>query len=1293
MLAFRLRGEVDIGHLEKAFSGLVRRHEALRTTFVSQGGELAARVHSPPATWEIDFDDLSVFCGDPTEELGRRLAAEAARPFDLTAGPLLRASLFRLAPGELTLAVSVHRIAADAWSIGVIFKELSALYNAHHAGVSSPLPEVSLPYSDFVERQNERQAHPDIAAELATWKDRLAGVPPLELPTDRPRPAVQSHRGASFAFSLPPALVAALSQVGQARGAGLSTTLLAAFHTLLSRYSGQSDITVGVPAGRGQPELASLVGRVENTLVIRADLSGDPAFSALVTQVKDRSREAEASRELPFERIVEALFAGGSAADDLSRSPLFQVSFDLETAPSPGLELKGARADRLEIPTKRALFDLALSLRDEGEGLAGLLEYNTDLYDARTISAMATHFRVLLEDIARSPDRRVSELALLTAEEKRRLLVEWNDTPSFPDTCCVHELFEAQVERTPGATALIVGRERLSYRELSARANRLAHYLRERGVGPEVRVGLCLRRTTEILVAILGVLKAGGAYLPLDPTYPKDRLTFTLADAGAPVLLTETSLQGRLDTAAAEVIHIDQIREALAKQPETNPPKTAGPWNLAYTMYTSGSTGRPKGIAVEHRSSVVFVRWCVDTYRREDYKGTLACASIGFDPSVLEIFAPLACGGAVILAENGLALPSLPAKDEVTMVTTVPCVMTELVRQGAIPSSVKIVNLAGEPLARSLVRAILEPGTVNDVYNLYGPTECTTYSTYTAVPKDTSAEPTIGKQLRGDRVYILDKRMQPVPIGVQGEIYVGGVGPARGYLGRPALTAEKFVPDPFSEAPGARLYRSGDRARHLPDGDIVFLGRIDFQVKVRGFRIELGEIEAVLREQPHVEQVMILAIEDGLGDRRLVGYLVPQAGKQIDVAEVTRTLEKRLPAYMVPSAFVVLDAMPLTSNGKVDRKALPVPDAAKHVEGAFQAARTSTEKLVAELFGETLGVEKVSALDDFFLLGGDSIKVTRLLAALRSRLGVSLSPVAVFEARTVMQVAQRIDEAKAGAAKDGAAKPGATPAAPAPGDEPSIVALQQSGSKQPLFLMHPYSGMPYAYTNLTALFDPDRPLYGSMVVLEKEHHFRTYEERTALYVREIKRLQPRGPYLLGGYSYGARLAFEAARQLALEGDAASHLILFDGAPPSPSKATPLMVKSAELTREVAGRVWPPFRVVYKLESQMTCAPPSREELVSILTSPWFPGRLGRLEAEVLSMPELADRLLETLRKHAFKGFWYEVLNFTPSWMVDGLGRWRCIKIRKLNSDLLQGYAPTWKFPAASPISPMQRTTG
>ncbi|HEY2292056.1 MAG TPA: amino acid adenylation domain-containing protein, partial [Thermoanaerobaculia bacterium] len=872
-VGWRLLGRLDPEALERALDEVFRRHEALRTTFAEgpdgEPRQIVAPFH-PPGLPRVDLTALPA--GVARKEAERQAARAARRPFDLARGPVARALLLRPGDAEHHLLFVCHHVAFDGWSVVVLQRELGALYGAFAAGRPSPLPEPEVQYADFAVWQRRWLSGEVVAAQLAYWRQRLAGAPALlELPADRPRPPAQSFRGASRALPFPPALAAGLRGLARDEGSTLFMTSLAVFSALLCRLTGQTDLVVGSPvAGRTEGGIEGLLGFFVNALALRADLTGDPSFRALLGRVRESALAAYAHQDLPFERLVEELHP----ERDLSRSPVFQVVLALD--PARGGELTpGLRCEMLRVDTATAKFDLTLFLQEEAGGLKLVLEHATDLFDPATVARLGRAFCRLLSGLLETGTAaRVSALPLLGETERWQILGEWHEPRWWaPTGAVVHELVAAQIARAPEAVALVYGRERITYRELGERAGRLSRRLAALGVGPETRVGVYLSRAPVLVTTLLGILGAGGAYVPLDPGYPRERLGFMLEDAGAPVIVTERALVPRLPASSARVVVIDEDLEGMAEAE----PRRALPGNLAYLIYTSGSTGRPKAVAIEHHSTVDLIRWAQGTYDREELTGAvLAATSISFDVSVAELFFTLSSGGRLILADNVLQLPELPAAGEVHLVCAVPSAIAAMADARALPPGVKTVNLGGEPVKSALAEA-LHAGGVERVRNLYGPSEDTTYSTYEVIARGSRREPTIGRPVAGGWARLLDRELRPVPVGVLGEIYLGGAGLARGYLGRPELTADRYVPDPLASSPGERLYRTSDLGRYLPDGRLEYLGRLDHQVKVRGYRIELGEIEAALLAHPRVREAVVVALGESADDRFLAAYFVAAA--------------------------------------------------------------------------------------------------------------------------------------------------------------------------------------------------------------------------------------------------------------------------------------------------------------------------------------------------------------------------------------------------------------------------------
>ncbi len=1009
--ALRLRGELDAAALRASIGELARRHETLRTVFGERGG-VPVQVILPAAPAALRTVDLRGL-RDAVEEARRLADEEALRPFDLARGPLLRSTLLRLDEDDHVLLLTLHHVVSDGWSMRVLVREVSALYAAFSRGEPSPLPELPVQYADFAVWQRAWLSGETLDAQVGFWKEKLAGAPPLlEVPTDGPRRVGESARAGLHAFTLPPAVAGGLRALARREGATLFMTVLAGWQALLGRWAAQDDVVVGTPvAGRTRRELEGLIGFFVNMLVLRADLGGDPTWRELLGRVRETALGAYSHQDLPFERLVEELAVERS----LTHTPLFQAAFAL----SHGDRGVGAPLGAVEMEPFRggegvARFDLDLAVSDDGAALHGTLTYRAALFEAATIARMAGHLEVLLEAMAAGPARRLSELSLLRGAERARVLEGWNATAAgFPRERCVHELFTGQAARTPDAVAVVAGGAVLTYAELERRSALLARRLAGLGVGPESRVGLCVERGPEMVVALLAVLRAGGAYLPLDPTHPPDRLAYMLADSGASVLLTQESLAGLFQGFGGEIVALDtaEVQGAVAGCPLSPVPC---PLSAAYVIYTSGSTGTPKGVAVPHRAVVNFLESMRAAPGLAAGDTLLAVTTLAFDISALELLLPLAVGARVAVADRATASDGARLRDAVaasgaTVMQATPATWRMLLEAGWEGSSGLKVLCGGEALPRELADRLLPR--CGELWNLYGPTETTIWSAAVRVEPGEGAVP-IGRPIANTRVYLLDGGLEPVPAGLPGELYVGGEGVARGYPGRPGLTAERFVPDAFGSGPGARLYRTGDRARWRPDGTLEYLGRTDHQVKLRGFRIELGEVEAALRAQAGVRDAVAVVRERAPGDQLLVGYVVAEGGAAPTPAELRSGLRARLPEHMVPGAFVVLDRLPLTASGKVDRRALPAPErAGGGREGG--APSTPTERAVAAIWEEILGVSDVGVGDNVFDLGGHSLLLVQVHSRLQALFGGGVELIELFEHRTLGALAARLDRRRA----------------------------------------------------------------------------------------------------------------------------------------------------------------------------------------------------------------------------------------------------------------------------------------
>jgi amino acid adenylation domain-containing protein len=1022
-----LKGVLDVAALEQSFNELVRRHEALRTSFPI-ANEQAVQVIAPVLNLTLPIVDLSELPdAERDAEILQLARLEARYSFDLTQCPLLRVTLLRLKEEEHVLLFTIHHIISDGWSAGVLVREIATLYESFSAGKPSPLPELPIQYADYAVWQRQWLQGEVLESQMSYWKQQLGGnLPVLELPTDRPRSPIRTLQGRTQSWQLSQELTQKLKAMSRREGVTLFVTLLAAFKTLLYRYTSQEDILVGSPiANRNRRKLEGLIGFFVNTLVLRTDLSGNPSFRELLSRVREVALSAYTHQDLPFEQLVEEL----QPTRNLSHTPLFQVMFVLQNAPMEALKLPGLSLDMLEVDSETARFDLTLTLTETEQGLVGALEYSTDMFDAATIARMLGHFQTLLEGIVANPDRQLSDLPILTETERQQLLVDWQGIRvDYPQERCIHELFEAQVERTPDAIAVVFADQQLTYRELNAKANQLAHQLQAMGVKPEVLVGICVERSLYMVIGLLSILKAGGAYVPLDPSYPQQRLSFMLEDARVPVLLTQQHLVETLPPHQAKVICLDADWAASTEHCQENPISGVKPENLAYMIYTSGSTGTPKGVMNAHVGVCNRLLWMQDTYPLTPADRVLQKTPFSFDVSVWEFFSPLLAGACLVVAQPGghrdsAYLVKLINDEQITLVHFVPSMLRIFLQEQGVEAckSLKRVICSGEALPFDLQQRCFERLNT-ELYNFYGPTEAAIEVTARACqPEGESTESAvpIGSPIANVQIYILDANLHLVPVGVPGELYIGGIAPARGYLNRPELTAEKFIPNPYSNEPNARLYRSGDLARYLPNGEIEYLGRIDHQVKIRGFRIELGEIENALAKHQGVGEVVVMDREVQPGNKQLVAYIVPTNLKSLPPlkrevvqnpksGDLQNFLKQQLPDYMVPSTFVLLEALPLTANGKVNKRALPAPDTARpELNEAFVAPRTPEEKVLAEIWTQVLGIEQVGIHDNFFALGGDSIRSIQIRSRAEKQ-GLNFSLQQLFQYQTIYELAQNL---------------------------------------------------------------------------------------------------------------------------------------------------------------------------------------------------------------------------------------------------------------------------------------------
>ena len=1024
-LVLSLTGSLNRDCLQKAIAMIIERHEALRTRFITVDGVGQQEV-VPAAAIDLNLIDLrELDPGDHDSRVIQLAKEEAQLSFDLTQAPLIRAKLLCLEENSHILLLTVHHIVADGWSLNVLINELGKFYQSLTAQTKAELEPLAIQYIDFALWQREHFNDVTLAPQLEYWQNQLAGIPPtLELPLDRPRPAKQTFAGSSQSFQLSQELTEKLQVLSQRSGATLYMTVLAAFGVLMHRYSRQSDIVIGSPiANRNYHEVESLIGFFANTLALRLDLADQPSFTSLLERVRQVTLEAYAHQDVPFSKVVEQL----KLDRDLSHHPIFQVMFTWQNMPNYHQKLGDLSVKQIGVESAVAKFDLDVSLVKSESGLEGIFTYNTDLFDAATIERMTVHFETLLEGIVDNPQQQIARLPLLTTDE-RQLLEEWNDTDAEYPQKCIHSLFEEQVERNPNAVAVVFEGQQLTYRELNDRANQLAHYLQKLGVIPDMLVGVCVDRSVEMMVGLLAILKAGGAYLPLDPSYPQERIGFMLEDSRSSIILTQSHLQQGLPEHSAQVICLDSDWQTIDREDNTNLNLDLSTDNLAYIIYTSGSTGKPKGVQIIQQAVVNFLISMGQKPGLSSEDALLAVTTISFDIAVLELFLPIIVGAKIVLASREVAtdatkLIELLVKSDATVMQATPATWRMLLAAGWQGKENLKILCGGEAMPRTLADRLLERSA--EVWNMYGPTETTIWSAVERVePGDVPI--LIGRAIANTKFYTIDTNsyqndgaIELVPVGVPGELLIGGVGLARGYLNRPELTDEKFISTPIPpQSPlskggwGDRLYRTGDLARYLPDGKIELIGRIDNQVKIRGFRIELGEIEAVLAQHPNIRETAVIAREDVLGDKRLEAYVVTQQ-EQLNSSELRSFLGELLPNYMVPSAFVFLDTMPLTPNGKINRRALPAPDESSIQLGTnFVTPRNPTEEILVAIWADVLGVEGVGIHDNFFELGGHSLLATTVVSRLNQALAAELTIRHIFETPTIVGLSSAITQSQ-----------------------------------------------------------------------------------------------------------------------------------------------------------------------------------------------------------------------------------------------------------------------------------------
>ena len=1120
--AYRLKGDLNVPALEKTFSEIVSRHEILRTTFKAVDGE-PSQIISDAQPIRLPVIDLRALSPANREtELQRHISNELGRVFDLARGPLLTMNLLKLGDREHVLVKNVHHIISDSWSEEIFLSEWTSLYESFSQNKPSILDPLPIQYADYSEWQKQALQGEAMEQQTAYWKNQLGGeMPSLSLPTDHPRPATASLAGSAVKFTLPPSLTAALKTLGRQEEVTLFITLITAFKVLLHRYTAHTDIAVGTPiTNRNRFELENLIGFFLNTLVLRTKFTGDLGFREILGRVREVTLGAFENQDLPFEVLVEKL----QPERNLAQHPLCQVMFMLVRETKKLWESGGVTIEPLEIGQNSAKLDLVMSLFEKDDVIEGLLSYSTALFERETVERMTRQFQTLLESIVADPMRSIDDLQIQGDAERKQILIEWNDTAAPCSMIPVHELIAAQCARTPDATAITFENRSMTYGELFRHGQQLAAHLQSLGAQPGKLAGICIGRSPEMIVALLGILQSGAAYVPLDPEFPAARLEAMIEDAAPSIIITHRAVAGVLPKTDARIVYIeDELPTGAAFQPPQ-----VSPADLAYVLFTSGSTGRPKGVEIPHRALTNLLESMRSRPGLCDSDTLLAVTTLSFDIAGLEIFLPLICGAKIVLAGSETAmdprrLATILAKDGVTVMQATPATWRGLLVAGWQGTPGLKILCGGEAMPPDLAEQLLPR--CSSLWNVYGPTETTIWSTVEKV--ESAAKPvTLGRPIANTRIYILNERQHPQPIGIYGELHIGGLGVANGYLGRPELTAQKFIADPFG-APGERLYKTGDLVRYHTDGSIEFFGRIDQQVKVRGFRIELAEIESALGRHPAVRQCVVTVREDQPGDKRLVAYIVREG--EADDAALRAFLKKKLPDYMVPSAFVFLDAFPMTPNGKVDRKALPALDRSLSPQHEFVAPRTPLEQQLAAIWIRVLGMEKIGIHDDFFELGGHSLMAVSLFSEIEKKMGRNLPLATLFQAPTIGQLAEVIQQ-------EGWSAPWSP-----------LVVIQPRGTREPFFCIHGADGPVLFYSKLASLLGETQPVYGLQAqgLDGGQIQHSSMEAMAKLYIKEIRTVQPRGPYFLGGYSFGGLLALEIAQQFHAQGEKIALVAMFD----------------------------------------------------------------------------------------------------------------------------------------------------
>lgn len=1237
--AMRLTGNLNVLALQQTFNEIIRRHEVLRTTFAMEEGQLnqiiAEKVDIKLKL--IDLQHLPTLEKEPTAR--KQAIAFSHLPFNLSTELLLKVTIFQLDFNDSILLLSLHHIIADGWSIGVLIKEISALYAAFCTNASL-LPDLPIQYADFASWQKQ-ELPKIIESQLPYWKTQLADLPSLNLPCDRDRPPIQTYKGATYNFlALSSSLNESLADFNQQKGVTLFMTILAALQTLLYRYTEQEDIVIGSPiANRNRAELEPLIGFFVNSLVMRVQLSSNLTFLDLLAKVKQITIDAYAHQDLPFEKLVQEL----QPKRDLSKHPLFQVAVSLLNTPITALKLPGLTLMPFEIENSTSKLDLELHFWQSSAGLEAQITYSTDLFDRSTILRMAGHLQTLLEGIINNPHQTLAQLPILTATERQQLLIDWNNTQqNYPDKC-IQQIFEEQVNNNPHAIALIDDNNQITYQQLNEQSNKFAHYLQSLGVVPDVIVGICLEKSPLIVVAILGILKAGGAYLPIDPTYPKARSLFMLKDSQITILITQNSLFTE-ETWEHKLVFIDDnaiapgaALRAIATQNKYNPQSPVKEANLAYAIYTSGSTGQPKGVLIEHRGLTNIVHAQRQIFDLKPHHRILQFASISFDASIFETVMALANGATLYLIPEksrvGVSLTAYLRQHSITHATLPPAVLKTLVPE-QLPALQTLI-LAGENCTGDMT--IWATG--RRLYNAYGLTETTIWSTIAEI-KDNVC---IGSAIPNTQLYVLNSHYQPVPVGILGELYISGVGVARGYLHRPELTAKSFISNPFDKS--THFYKTGDLVRYLPNGNLEFLGRQDEQVKIRSYRIELEEIESILSQHPAIQAVVVVA-----KDKQLIAYLVFQPNLTLSSTQLRDFLKTKLPDYSIPSTFVVLASLPLTPNGKVDRKALiqiqnrPLDPLTMGdfnsnspqnwgVRGAealsLIAPRNATESTLTTFWAQTLKLETVGIKDSFFELGGDSLLAVELLDQINQHFNQKLPLSALFSAPTVAQFAPNIE-------KNYIWSP--------------LVPLQPQGAKTPFFCIHPVFGVVLPYYELATYLGKDKPFYALQPcgLDGLQPPLTSIAEMATYYIKALRQVQPKGAYQLGGWSFGGLVAFEMAQQLHQAGEEVNKLAIFDTLAPIANNQPSLWDSLKFLFATVPQSIYPYLLDYWELIYNSATIPRTLEQIIA---PHWWDNLLKNATLTHLFPQETRLRMLDELTlERVMKIFWANsqaTVNYSP----------------------------------------------